>query len=175
MTFNRRTRTMLKRFSLLTHSLNVQLKQRRRNDAVITSTCVCSTKEMTKSLSDEKQGHPGKCHLWSWGQEKGKTAVPLSAKIFVKPPAPAYIHLLTLEDPFTVRQNSSSVMQTAPWIWRKQSSFALAGFVTISSLAGVIPPSVANVEAESHVTAKERCKHRSREQRHRMQGWGRKE
>jgi hypothetical protein len=101
--------------------------------------------------------------------------VPLSAKIFVKPPAPAYIHLLTLEDPFTVRQNSSSVMQTAPWIWGKQSSFALAGFVTISSLAGVIPPSVANVEAESHVTAKERCKHRSREQRHRMQGWGRKE
>ena len=47
-------------------------------------------------------------------KRKAKTAVPLSAKIFVKPPAPAYIHLLTLEDPFTVRQNSSSVMQTAP-------------------------------------------------------------
>ena len=59
-------------FSLLTHSLNVQLKQRRRNDAVITSTCVCSTKEMTKSLTDEKQGHPGKCHLRSWGQRKAK-------------------------------------------------------------------------------------------------------
>jgi hypothetical protein len=57
---------------------------------------------------------PWKVSLAILRSEKGKTAVPLSAKIFVKPPAPAYIHLLTLEDPFTVRQNSSSVMQTAP-------------------------------------------------------------
>jgi len=27
---------------------------------------------MTKSLSDEKQGHPGKCHLRSWGQRKAE-------------------------------------------------------------------------------------------------------
>jgi hypothetical protein len=58
---------------LLTHSLKyVQVKQRRRNDAVITGTCVCSTKEMAKSLTDEKQGHHGKCHLWSLGQRKAK-------------------------------------------------------------------------------------------------------
>jgi hypothetical protein len=31
--------------------------------------------------------------------------------------------------------------------------FALIGFVTISSLAGVTPPSVANIEAVSNVTA----------------------
>jgi hypothetical protein len=35
----------------------------------------------------------------------------------------------------------------------KQSSFALAGFVTISSLAGVTPPSVASIETESNVTS----------------------
>ncbi len=48
------------------------------------------------------------------GSETGKTAVPMSAKRLVKPPVPAYIHLLTLEDPFTVRQNPSAVIQREP-------------------------------------------------------------
>jgi len=78
----------------------------------------------------------------------------MSAKRFVKPPAPAYIHLLTLEDPFTVRQNlilsrtkSAVNLMKAEFVctcWIRQKN---------SSLAGVTPPSVASIEAESNVTA----------------------
>ncbi len=151
MTFNRRTRTMF----LSPHTLAEVCT----GEATEKKWC---SNHWHLRLLNERDGEvidwwearsPWKVSLVIFRSEKGKTAVPMSAKRFVNQPVPAYIHLLTLDDPFTVRQNSSLVMQTAPWIWRNQSSFALAGFVTISSLAGVIPTSVANIEAESNVTA----------------------
>ena len=158
MTFNRRTRTML-------------LSPPHTQCGVIDQTEACTaeaTEEKWSSnhkhlrLLNKRDGEvidwwearsPWRVSLAILRSENGKTAVPMSAKRFVKPPAPAYIRLLTLEDPFTVRQSTSLVVQRAPWIWRKQSSFALAGFVKISSLADVTPPSAANIEAESNVIA----------------------
>ena len=51
------------------------------------------------------------------------------------------------------RQGKKTAVPMSAKRFGKQSSFALAGFVTISSLAGVTPPSIASIETESNVTA----------------------
>ena len=78
--------------------------------------------------------------------ETGETAVPMSAKRFVKPPAPAYIHLLTRQNLILSRTKSAVNLMKAEFVctcWIRQKN---------SSLAGVTPPSVASIEAESNVT-----------------------
>lgn len=85
--------------------------------------------------------------------ETGETAVPMSAKRFVKPPAPAYIHLLTLEDPFTVRQ-SLILSHAKSAVNLKKAEFVCACWIRHDLIAcRRHPPFVASIEAESNVTA----------------------
>ena len=84
--------------------------------------------------------------------ETGETAVPMSAKRFVKPPAPAYIHLLTLEDPFTVRQ-SLILSHAKSAVNLKNTEFVCTCWIRHDLIAcRRHPPFVANIEAESNVT-----------------------
>jgi hypothetical protein len=134
---------------------HVQLKHRRRNDVVITSTCVCSTKEMARSLTDEKQRSPWRVSLAILRSETGKanSCASVSKKICEVTCTSSYTSFDSQTKPMLSHTKSAVDL--------KRAEFVCACWIRHNLIACRQHPPL-------------HCKHRSREQRHRMQGWGRK-